>query len=196
MKTHNELMDYWRSPPDENTPNRYVDNSRNQKRSQFLYDVFQEIGVSPKHTILEMGCNMGRNLNVLWHEGYRKLYGIEINPDAYFLMKEKYPDMAAKIRIDSIESAIKTFRTVHVIFSMAVLMHLHPDSNWVFEEMVKRAKRWIITIEDENHQGHILTNRNYREIFTGLGMKCVMSYYAVPGANTSYICRVFEARKK
>jgi hypothetical protein len=54
---------------------------------------------------------------------------------------------------------------------MAVLEHLHPDSEWVFAEMVRVCQRLLITIEDEGGRSSHHTPRNYRTVFEGLGLE-------------------------
>jgi len=192
MDKREEIWDYWYNPPEENRPECYVSGIRSDKRSQFLLDLFRKHHVAYSHTVLELGCNVGRNLATLSQAGYQRLYGIEINPDAIELMVDKYPELAAKIRIGAIEEQLPTHRTVHVIFSVAVLMHLHPDSEWVFAKMYERTRKLIITIEDEkSRNGSLHVSRNYREIFESHGMHCIDTVYHVPGANSHYVARVF-----
>ena len=49
-------------------------------RSKFLYEFMPKM--EPSASILELGCNVGRNLNYLFTKGFRSLSDIEINKRA------------------------------------------------------------------------------------------------------------------
>jgi hypothetical protein len=50
-----------------------------------------------------------------------------------------------------VEDVVKSFgdRTFDLVFTMAVLEHIHTTSEWVFEEIVRITNRYVVTIEDE-----------------------------------------------
>lgn len=117
--------------------------------------------------ILEIGCNVGQNLNYLFSAGFDKLTGIEISEDAVVLMKKSYPRMAknAKIINKPVEDAIGTFKEneFDIVFTMAVLEHIHPDSDFIFPEMARITNRYLITIEDERWVSWRHFPRNYKK---------------------------------
>ena len=192
MKPRDFQHDYWKNPARENIPGAYLSTHR-WERSKFLASLCRDAGILPEHTILEIGCNVGRNLKVLWDSGYKRLSGIEINKAAVDLMREKFPEMDIPVRVGSIENYIRFVDNADVIISVTVLMHIHPDSEWIMGEMVQKARRWIITIEDEcNHNSERILSRNYKDIFEGLGMRCIRTEREVPGMSAVYTARVFE----
>ena len=73
-KTRDELHRFWRHPWDSsrNLPIDYL--REGEERSQFLVDLIKGY-VEPNAKILEIGCNVGRNLNYLFNAGYTKLGG-------------------------------------------------------------------------------------------------------------------------
>ena len=81
IKSREELHEYWESrsdsedlPFDEgNLPENYLDPS---ERSEFLVDIMSKY-TEKSDAILELGCNVGRNLNFLYKNGYRNLHSIE-----------------------------------------------------------------------------------------------------------------------
>ena len=109
--------------------------------------------VTPNTRILEIGCNVGRNLNYLFLAGFQNLEGIEISGSAVELLSQSYPEMARYTKIYNmpVEEIIKKFRDneFDVVFTMAVLEHIHIDSECVFPEMMRITKDFLITIEDE-----------------------------------------------
>jgi 2-polyprenyl-3-methyl-5-hydroxy-6-metoxy-1,4-benzoquinol methylase len=48
-----------------------------------------------------------------------------------------------------------------IVFSMAVLEHIHEDSSVVFEEMRRIARKLVVTIEDEHERGWRHFPRDY-----------------------------------
>jgi hypothetical protein len=95
------------------------------------------------------------------------LNGIEINENAVEMMENFYSEMmgqiydAPNIIISSIEDKIKEFsnNSFDVIFTFAVLMHIHTSSEWIFEEMKRIAKHYICIVED--------LSRDWIKIFCG-----------------------------
>ncbi|HSL76152.1 MAG TPA: class I SAM-dependent methyltransferase [Candidatus Limnocylindrales bacterium] len=168
-----DLHSFWRDPDATNRPERYIEHPG---RSAFLLE-FARPYISPESTILEVGCNVGRNLAHIFDAGYHRLAGIEINGDALDALRRTYPEMAAATELINapVEEAIKAIGddAFDTVYTMAVLEHIHPDSEWVFAEMVRVAKSTIITIEDEQHVSQRHVPRDYRAIFEALGMRQV-----------------------
>lgn len=148
-------------------------------------------------SILEIGCNAGRNLNYLYTAGYANLCGIEISPKAIAKMEETYPDMASKIRfynspVEDIISRLKD-NQFDVVFTMGVLMHLPYASDWIMSEIVRIASKFLITIESEHEKSFLHFHRDYGKIFEGLGMLQVREpeYGKIKDMET-YTCRIFR----
>lgn len=195
MKSRSSLFYYWKHPPEQNQPQKYLANSQGHFRSAYLLEmIMNQAKVKKNHSILELGCNSGRNLNLLKINGYEKLFGVEINRKAVEMMEWAFGDSIAKIYVGAIEDRIKLFsdQDFYLVFTMAVLVHIHPSSKWIFEQMVRITKKYIITIEDEctNKDFHIA--RKYQDIFEGLGMKQIFSSNYIPGANKNYYARIFS----
>jgi SAM-dependent methyltransferase len=190
MKSRLFQHEYWKHPPEKNAPEHYLMPGK-IRRSRALMEIFQALRVAKKDTILEIGCNAGRNLRFLWDEGYRQLYGIEINPEAIDLMVRENPEMQVNVAAGPVEELLEGFPTVDVIFTMAVLMHIHPESKFVFDLMVKKARKFIIVIENELFTGNRCQKRNYQEVFEGLGMHQIHYSTGLPGFNSSYCARAF-----
>lgn len=177
QKSRNELHRYWMRPGDgSNLPEKYLKPVGDYRRSQFLLELIK-LYTDANVNILEIGCNVGRNQNYLFLAGFDKLTGIEISEDAVALMKKTYPEMtkSAKIINEPVEDVIGTFleNEFDVVFTMAVLEHIHPDSEFIFSEMVRITHRYLITIEDEKGISWRHFPRNYKKIFESFGMKQV-----------------------
>ena len=79
------------------------------------------------------------------------------------------------------------------VFTMAVLMHILPESEWIFAEMVRITKKHLILIEHEMSQNWRVFRRNYANVFEPLGMRQICSYKCRGDATfEGYYTRVFE----
>jgi 2-polyprenyl-3-methyl-5-hydroxy-6-metoxy-1,4-benzoquinol methylase len=188
-KSKDELHDYWRSPDEMNNPSSYLQAS---KRIEYLVSLVKQY-VKPNASILELGCNVGRNLYQLWKAGYHNLSGVEINPEALKLMKQNFPDMQVITYEGTIEDRIKELGKYDLVFTMAVLEHIHSDSEWVFPEIAKRA-RMLITIEGEKKNvSELHFPRNYKNVFEALGLHQIYEKHLSQkeGLNTKFYTRVF-----
>lgn len=139
--------------------------------------------------ILELGCSSGRNLAHLHEHGYENLSGIDINQDALDVMAEHYPDLAADATVyqDAMENVLTQFEdgAFDVVFSVETLQHVHPDNEWVFDEIARITDRLLITKENEpdgdqllrmrNVDGFPLYFRQWKPIFTDRGFVHVTS---------------------
>ena len=124
-------------------------------------------------SILEIGCNIGRNLAYLQARGYHNLYGVEPSPRAVNQMAFHFPKLKFTFYVSSIESCIDQFRDEQfdVVFTMAVLMHIHPDSEYVFEQIARITKNILITVEHESTHSERCWPRGYKEIFEEFQLK-------------------------
>ena len=157
--------------------------------------------------VLELGCSSGRHLAHLQEHGFENLAGIEVNDEAFDVMEENYPDLAAAgtFYCDAIEDVIGDFDDgrFDAIYSVETLQHLHPDVEWVFEELVRVADELVVTVENEGDDpprqsedpgvnyvdGEFpLYYRNWNRIFTELGL---VEVDARPGDQDTV--RVFRA---
>jgi 2-polyprenyl-3-methyl-5-hydroxy-6-metoxy-1,4-benzoquinol methylase len=196
-KSRDELYKYWRSPDDgRNMPSEYL---KGRERRLFLLNLVSKYVVK-EDKILEIGCNVGGNLNELFCAGFNDLSGIEISKNAIEVMKTAYPNMAQAIRIyeGPVEDYIRDFEDnfFDAVFTMAVLEHIHRDSEFIFSHMSRIAKRILVTIEDEKGLSWRHFPRNYKKVFEGLGMRQIeevsFKQSEVPGLDKNFFARVFK----
>ncbi len=192
-----QLHTYWRYPGDDaNSPEGYIYTVEN---SEFLLKFIKKY-VNFQERILEIGCNVGRNLNYLFGAGYKNLESIEISKEAIDLMKKTYPQMASSIKIynSSVEDIIKSFKdnSFDLVFTMAVLEHIHPDSEFIFLEMVRITKKYLVTIENEKDVSWRHFPRNYKKVFETLGMKQIEQFNCkeIKDLGPNFWIRVFTKR--
>lgn len=203
------LKEYWRTrssggdlPFDRaNRLNSYFDG---HARSQLLVDIVSSLATRDAG-VLELGCGVGRNLSYLHEEGYHDLTGLDINPEALAALKAEFPALAADSdlyagAIDEVVPALETDQ-FDIVFTMAVLGHLHPQSEWVFDEIARITENWLITIEDERTYHWRHTPRNYADVFTSRGFEQVETIPsdAFPPAvslHPGFVIRVFTQGKE
>lgn len=129
--------------------------------------------VSPDNSILEVGCNSGPNLEGLRQLGFSDLAGVEISGEAIAEMQRTFPDLhaVATVHQGSAEDVLPRLpaSSRDVVFSMAVLIHVHPSSSAVMEHMVRVAQRHVCVVEAEDTTCGYVFARNYRRVFERLG---------------------------
>jgi len=190
MEYINRQQSYWANPDD--TPNSPSEYLKHKDRSDYLLSILPKY-VDKEDSILELGCNVGRNLNALWNEGFKDLSGVDINKGAITEGKKQYPNMKARFINNTIEKWSVGDKKYDCIFSMAVMVHLPRTSDYVFYAIKNRALKTIITIEDETHSTWKHFPRNYRNVFVGNGWEEVFSeeVKGIP-AMEGYVTRVFK----
>ncbi len=196
VTSREKCHEYWSDPPDDlNQPLTYYLDG--WESSGYLLNQL-EGRVKNADKILEIGCNVGRNLYTFYNRGYSHLTGIELNPKAVALMAEKFPDMAENIVVinSPVEDVINQLpsNSFDIVYTMAVMEHIHEDSEWIFKEMVRISKRLIVTLEDEVAVSWRTFARNYQQVFEELGARQVSvdNCGALPEMYGSFKCRIFE----
>jgi len=181
-KSLGEIHRYWSS--NRNSPKSYL---KGEARSKFLLGIID----TPKNSkILEIGCSVGRNLNYLFKNGFTNLVGVEINKKAVGIAKIN-PKL--KIYNSSIEDIIKTFKgdEFDVVFTMAVLEHIHTISGWIFPEIARITKK-LITIEDEKSSSWRHFPRNYKSVFEPkLKQIKEINLGNIEGLGEKFVARIF-----
>lgn len=138
--------------------------------------------------ILEVGCGSGRHLEHLRRQGFENLTGIDINENAFDVMAEHYPRLAetGTFHAGSIEDVVPSIAdgAFDVVYSVETLQHVHPDAEWVFEDLVRISADFLVTAENEGNgpdrgseSGDVnyvedefpLYYRDWKSVFTNLG---------------------------
>lgn len=193
--TQEELLDYWKNPTDKNTPGRYLTQNH---RSLYLVELVNMVDKEflpqdKKISILELGCNVGRNLSHLKNAVCCKLSGIEINPKSIKRGLEEYPILIDTIfYIGNVETEIRKIPQQDLIFSMAVLQHIHKSKIKKLCKDISDKTDIIILIENETYKSERHNKNNYKKIFEKLGYK--ETYYNFCMSKYGFIQRGFVTR--
>ncbi len=147
----NDVRQQWEARSGEYSPEYYAYYGPNDT-SDALRRIFEQF-LEPSVPILELGCSSGRHLSHLAAHGFENLAGIEVNADAFDVMEETYPDLAAEgeFYLDAIEEVVTDFEDDRfgAVFSVETLQHLHPDAEWVFAELSRITDDLLVTVENE-----------------------------------------------
>ncbi len=135
------------------SPEYYAEIGTNEV-SETLADVFEHY-VSEDAAVLELGCSSGRHLEHLRTRGYENLTGIDINDTSFEIMSEYFPRLAetGTFHTGAIEDVLPEIDdgAFDVVYSVETLQHVHPDNEWVFEEIVRVSDDLVITAENEGN---------------------------------------------
>ena len=190
------LLDYWTAPNDGSNDAIHYLRPNAWLRSVQLHSIINSLippGENP--AIMEIGCNVGRNLMILKFGNYDNLTGIELSEIAISLMYHIFPiSTTFKIHTGPVEQIIRTLdaEKFDIIFTMAVFEHLPPESEHVFAEIVRTCKKYLITIEDERCISWRHFPRKYCDVFKLLGMKQIQVIKEVSGLSKNFVCRIFR----
>lgn len=195
---------YWATRTSDGADNRPADYVAKDLAIVDLMHEFWGPEVSPGSSVLELGCNAGANLERLRQLGYTDLAGIEVNPNAIEALREAFPQLAqeASLTVGKLEDVLPTLEdsSVDVVYTMAVLLHLHPASDEVFDHMARVARGHVCVIEAEETTLNYIFARNYRRVFERRGWREVRSlpitaerYPALAPTYTGYVARLFSA---
>lgn len=169
------VQEYWATRTSEGSDNRPIDYAdKPTPIVDFLHD-FWSPEVQPTDRILELGTNAGANLAHLSRLGYRRLAGVEINPHALQQLRDSFPDLAEQADLieGSFEAVLPTLAddSADVVFTMAVLLHVHPASNAVLDHMARIAHRHVCVIESESVTLPYIYARDYGRVFAVRGWR-------------------------
>lgn len=141
--------------------------TRNKMNSDFLKGLKKDI------RILEVGANIGLQLEVLRSMGFKNLLGIEINDFAVREAKRIFP------QVDVIKGSAfdLPFRDKYfdIVFTSGVLMHISPkDIRRALNEIYRTSRRYIFGFEyfalcptEVEYRGRssLLYKRNFLELY-------------------------------
>jgi SAM-dependent methyltransferase len=183
----NEVRRQWAERSGEYSPGYYAHYGPDET-SEAILDLLDQF-VGRDATVLELGCSSGRHLWHLYDHGFETLAGIEVNDDAMDVLAENHPELADEgtFYIDAIENVVGEFDDgqFDAVYSVETLQHLHPDAEWVYEELVRITDGLLVTVENEGgteasgssdadvnyvNDEFPLYYRDWNRIFTDLGL--------------------------
>ena|SRR5271156_2968901 len=145
-------------------------------RSQTIINLLSPL-ITKEDSILEIGCNTGRNLNHLWQSGYKNVRGMEISEHIVKRLGIEYPCLAMiPVDIGPAELSIQKYdsKSIDVIFTMSVLEHLHPDRRFLFDEIARVARKYVLAIEPRHgKRSHMQYPWDIKNELTAVGLASI-----------------------
>lgn len=184
-----ETEAYWKRPGPENNPGSYF---LGEPKSRYLVSLFKRFKIPLKATILELGGNVGRNLYYLSRSGYIDLTEVDINQDALTLSAQVYGEDSWTRIHGTLRTCLPTLSKYHTVFSMAVLEHIHPNYDVVFQLIADRVETNLITIEDEVGTSPRHFPRCYQPIFEATGLQQLLTEPVKVKGLEGFTARVFK----
>ncbi|CCQ36268.1 probable S-adenosylmethionine-dependent methyltransferase [Natronomonas moolapensis 8.8.11] len=181
-----EVKKQWETRSGEYSPAYYAHHGPDET-SETLREIFERF-LDADAAILELGCGSGRHLAHLHEHGFERLSGIDLNGDSFDVMAETYPGLASAgtFHHGAIEAVVEGFEDgrFDAVYSVETLQHIHPDVEWVFEEIARITGDVLVTVENEGEadiarsaptEVNYVTDdvplyyRNWRHVFDRLG---------------------------
>lgn len=162
---------YWATRSDglENDPSTTLESARLVDHAKLFSRLLASIA-GQDHSIFEVGCGIGHNLNQIYHENYSNISGVEINANCSLITQKYFLKLHESNIItycSAEEYATKFKNNFDVIFSIASL-EMMPDISLVSDWM--SGSKFIILFETEAIRPNKRQfARNYGKIFGNHG---------------------------
>ena len=112
--------------------------------------------------ILELGCNVGLNLEMLEKMGFNYLHGVELNKKALKIAQERNP------KVIFVNSSIEDFESnekYDLVFTAGVLIHIHPSIlESVIRKIVDLSNQYIFGFEYYSEKLEEIKYRNHSNL--------------------------------
>lgn len=133
-------------------PSNFLNADKTDKR------IFQEINklITKKDKVLDLGCNCGRTLNVLYKNGFYNLDGLDIMKSALELGKnnfsELYEDCNTNFYCDSFQNFLKKVpaNTYDLIYTRGATVELINPYFPLVKNLCKASKKYVLLCIFEN----------------------------------------------
>ena len=124
--------------------------------------------------------------------GYTNLTGIDVNLKALDMVTSN-----ACLMHGPIEKVLPTILQPYgLVFTMAVLEHIPPENDGVFDHIARLGKYNLLTVEDEvSSHGDRHFPRNYKRVFEDLGLEQVKAWGNLIDLSKSFVMRWFKERE-
>ena len=132
------------------------------ERRDFIADAIAKYA-SPSASVLEIGCNAGSNLLALKKRGFSRLAGVDVSLRALQSARHEFTQYHGDLR--EMFDRLKADGPFDVVFSLAVLMHIHPDDDEIIRRIPELVGQYLITCEWELLGNAYIVPRDYGQMF-------------------------------
>lgn len=129
-----------------------------------IEDIFRRFfnDIDRKSKILELGCNVGLNLEMLQKMGFKNLHGVELNKKALEIAQERNP------KVIFVNSSIEDFQSKEkydLVFTAGVLIHIHPSTlESIIRKIIDLSTQYIFGFEYYSENLEEIKYRNYSNV--------------------------------
>jgi len=125
---------------------------------KFIYETILQLN---PQSVFEMGCGSGDNIhNVSVLLPSVPVYGVDLLEKQLITLKKVYPDLQDKVKqVDAtIPFTELPFPACDLVFTQAVLMHIHTDNLYLvaLENIFAQSKKYVVLMEG-------IRGRNYKD---------------------------------
>jgi len=139
--------------------NKYMKNY-GVKREQMNKEILSDLHFDK---ILEVGTNVGNQLLVLQHMGYKNLWGIEVSDYAFQEAKKKTLNMNL-VKASAFDIPFKD-KYFDLVFTSGVLIHISPDDiNKALDEIYRVSRKYIWGFEYHSEEYDEVNYRGNKEL--------------------------------
>ena len=146
----NDQIELWRSEFGEKYASRDANliTDENQRRLVQDWGKILRTAISPRpQSVLEVGCNIGRNLVAL-HNLVPELHGVEPHPKVCEQARANPALAKATIHEGDSSSLPYADSAIDLVFTSGVLIHIAPENlDKAVDEIVRVSRRYIVCIE-------------------------------------------------
>lgn len=120
----------------------------------YLYMGYIMKSVEQNSSILDMCCNCGRHLFVLWEKGYKNLHGVDINPYAIEYSKKAFPNIQNDVSftVSSLELFLSETPSSQydIVYTVGTSIEMVDPSFPLVYEMCRIAKNYcFLFVKDD-----------------------------------------------
>jgi spore coat polysaccharide biosynthesis protein SpsF len=135
-------------------------------RSRLFARVLTAIDLGPRASVLEVGTNLGMNLEALTRVADVRPFGVDLNHGALASLRTT-PGLGARARVVTAEGRQLPFAasSMDLVFTCGVLIHVHPtDLLDTCHEMVRVTRRYLFCAEYFSPQPETIEYRGHPDL--------------------------------
>lgn len=167
-----DYKNYWKNRFDEN--NEWIKNYAETIDHPHRKNIIGELSQQHFDSLLEIGCGMGVNLQLIEKTFNVKTEGVELNPYAVEYGKK----LGLNLKVGEAENIHYEPKSFDVILTDACLIYIEPkEIKKLVKKMIRIARKKIIMVEwySPSKTGKLIEDhwaRDYEKLFADYGIKC------------------------
>ena len=145
--------DHWKNQNEGDVHGYQHYDQKNEARDQVLRAEIKRL-IKPEQSMLDLGCNCGRDLYENKHMGYKKLTGIDICRSAIEHGKKKFDLSGVELIVGSYEEVlpdlIRNHRTFDLVYSGGASMAMVHPSFDIVSHICQLSNQYVILVNEDS----------------------------------------------